>query len=666
MLEQLRQNSRSLVVWVLFIIIIAAFVLTFGTQSEVNMSACTGYSSATDVMDVDDGPVSVHSWRFGMNALRGGTSKVLRSQRVLDALLQRELLAQAAAEAGFHVTSDMATEAIRDGKFLVLGMPVDGKVMYYTDGYFDYDKLLAQVNAMGLPTVDQFIAEQQRELQAEVMRDLLLRGSVASPEEARARYIYENTTATVDVVQFRPFEYQRKISLTPEQIDAYRQAHESEVRAKFDADAALYKGRGKELKIRQLHIARKQPAVLKPEGAEASATPAQPEQEDPGLVAARQAHERLVGGADFATLAREISEDERSKDRGGNLGWRSAENPGLGARELAEAVKTLQVGGISDVITTPRGYYILKIDEAREGDLSYEQVARDIAEQMAGEHYAKAAARRDAQAALERARAALGEGKKLDDLFERQQPMQQPGGLEGLEGLPPEILEQLQKQQGSLTFDGPSKPAEASWQGDQQTGTPGDQPAAAPAAGEPAPAGTTGTDTAAVTATGADTATVTATGAADTATTTAAPIEDVPVPADLVKPQVRSVGPFTRDPEGMLTGVGKSEELMNAIFSKLEVNALTDRVYEVSDTFLFLQLVSRQEPNLEDFQKDQNERTQLLGMERGYGNLRSWVQARCEAAVADGKVGLNRELLNQIATEKEGEEFAYQPNCAGL
>lgn len=657
MLEQLRQNSRSVIIWVLFIIIIATFVFTFGSQADVSTTSCSGATSSSDVMDVNGRQVSVHSWRFGMAALRGGTSKVLRSQRVLDALLQRELLAQAAEEAGFRVTTEMATEAISEGKFLIFGQEVDGKNIYFRDGYFDYDLLLAQVNAMGLPSIDQFIAEQQREMQAKMMRDLLLRGSVASPEEARTRYIYENTTATVDVVQFRPIEYQRKISLTNEQIDSYRQAHESEVRAKYDADSALYKGRGKELKIRQLHIARKQPAVLKPggeAGAEAGATPAQPEQEDPGLVAARQARERLVGGADFAQLAREISEDERSKDRGGSLGWRSAENPGLGARELAEAVKTLQVGGVSEVITTTRGYYILKIEDTREGDLSYEQVARDLAEQMAIEQYAKAAARRDAQAALERARAALAEGKKLDEVFERDaQPAQQPG----LDSLPPEILEQLQKQ-GSVTFDGPSKPAEASWQGAQQTGAPGDQPAAAPAA----PAAD---DTATVTATGApDTAGTTA--APDTVATTAAPIEDVPVPADLVKAKVRSVGPFTRDPEGMLMGVGKSEELMNAIFGKLEVNELTSQVYEVSDTFVFVQLVSRQEPNLEDFQKEQLERTQLLGLERGYGDLSTWVQARCEAVTGAGEVEPNRDLLNQIATENEGEEFTYQPNCAGL
>jgi hypothetical protein len=41
MLEQLRRNSRSFLIWVLFGIIIAAFVLTFGTQ-EVSPGCASG------------------------------------------------------------------------------------------------------------------------------------------------------------------------------------------------------------------------------------------------------------------------------------------------------------------------------------------------------------------------------------------------------------------------------------------------------------------------------------------------------------------------------------------------------------------------------------------------------------------------------------------------
>jgi peptidyl-prolyl cis-trans isomerase D len=645
MLEQLRQNSRSLIIWVLFGIIIVSFVVTFGSQADVSMTGCGGDSSSY-AMVVDDQDVSVHSWRFGMTTLRAGAAKAQRSQRVLDSLLEREILAQAARDAGFHVTNDMATDMIRDGEFLVLGMPIDGKGMYYRNGYFDYGLLQAQVNAMGLPTVDQFIAEQQRELEAEMMRDLLLRGAVASPEEARARYVYESTTATVEVVQLRAGEYQRKITLSAEEIDRYRQEHESEVRAKYDADAALYKGRGKEVKIRHLFVERKQPAVIEP-GKPDAGTPQ--EDTDPGLQIARQARDRILAGADFGQVASEVSEEERSKSRGGSLGWRSQENPGLGVRELAEAVKTLEVGAVSEVITSTRGYHILKIDEMREGDLSYEQVAREIAEQMAVQAYAKAAARRDAQRALERARAALAEGKKLEEVFKRQQPP--PSGFENL---PPEIQEQIRLQmekQGSLTpasFDGPDRPAEASWQGGEQPAVPGDQPAPAPAAAGPAgaPAG----------------------GAATTTTAAAGEpaAEDVPVPVDLVEPEVRRVGPFTRDAEGLILGVGKSEELMKVIFTELENNELTDEVYEVSESFVFVQLVSREEPNLESFQKDQLDRTQLLGMERGYGELQTWLRSRCEALAEGKKIGINRELMNQLATEREGEEFTYQPNCAGM
>lgn len=646
MLEQLRQNSRSLVIWVMFIVIIATFVLTFGSQSDVNMAGCGG-SSSTHVMSVNDHDVSVHSWRFGMTALnQPGVPKARQAQAVLDSLLQREILAQSAHEAGFRVTADMATEMIRDGDFLIFGIPVDGKVRYFRNGYFDYSLLQAVVNAMGLPSVDLFIAEQQRELEARMMRDLLLRGTVASPEEARSRYVYESTTATVELVQLRTSDYQRKIALSPEQIDRYRQEHDSEVRAKYDADAALYKGRGKEVKLREIFIARKQPVVVTPGTPDAGAAQADT---DPGLETARAVRARILAGADFGQVAREVTEDERRKERGGSLGWRSQENPGLGAGELAEAVKTLAVGAVSEVITSPRGYHILKIEEAREGDLSYEQVAREIAEQMAVQAYAKAAAKRDAQRALERARAGLAEGKKLEELFKRKQ-----AAPSGFENLPPEIQEQLRQQlekQGSLTFDGPDRPAEASWQGGEPPAVPGDQPGPAPAAAGQA-------DQAGQAATAAT--------AAPAATTEPTEVDDVPVALDLVEPQVQSLGPFTRDPEGIILGVGKSEELMKAIFTELDDNELSSQVYEVSDSFVFVQLVSRDEPNLENFQKDQLDRTDSLGLERGIGELQSWVRSRCEALVESREISINRDQMNQLATEREGEEFTYQPNCANL
>ena len=37
MLEQLRQQSRSFIIWILFGIIIVVFVISFGPQAEANL-----------------------------------------------------------------------------------------------------------------------------------------------------------------------------------------------------------------------------------------------------------------------------------------------------------------------------------------------------------------------------------------------------------------------------------------------------------------------------------------------------------------------------------------------------------------------------------------------------------------------------------------------------
>jgi len=221
----------------------------------------------------------------------------------------------------------------------------------------------------------------------------------------------------------------------------------------------------------------------------------------------------------------------------------------------------------------------------------------------------------------------------------------------------------MEKQQGSITFDGPDRPTEASWQGGERPAAPGDQPGPAPAAGQ---AGQAGAPAPAAPAEGTVTTTASGEGVATTMAEPAGAGEDIPVAADLVQPEVRSVGPFTRDAEGLIVGVGKSEELMKVIFTQLEANELTDQVYEVSESFVFVQLLSRQEPNLATFQEDQLDRTQLLGMERGFGELQTWLRSRCEALVEDRQIGINRDLMNQLATEREGEEFTYQPNCAGM
>jgi len=71
---------------------------------------------------------------------------------------------------------------------------------------------------------------------------------------------------------------------------------------------------------------------------------------------------KLLSGGDFAALARQFSEDDATKDKGGDLGYISKnDNP-----DLAKIAETIGVGKASrDLSFTTSGYELLKIDDKR-------------------------------------------------------------------------------------------------------------------------------------------------------------------------------------------------------------------------------------------------------------------------------------------------------------
>ncbi len=85
---------------------------------------------------------------------------------------------------------------------------------------------------------------------------------------------------------------------------------------------------------------------------------------------AEAVRERLEAGEDFATLAQELSIDEFTKENGGDVGWMAFDQRDISFSAMAFQ---LEVGEISQVIETARGYEILKLeekDEDRELDIS--------------------------------------------------------------------------------------------------------------------------------------------------------------------------------------------------------------------------------------------------------------------------------------------------------
>jgi foldase protein PrsA len=82
------------------------------------------------------------------------------------------------------------------------------------------------------------------------------------------------------------------------------------------------------------------------------------------LAQAQALLEELRGGANFAALAQQASEDNSTAANGGDLGWFPRDVP-LMPPAVAEMAFALEPGGIGDVIESDQGYHIIKV-EARE------------------------------------------------------------------------------------------------------------------------------------------------------------------------------------------------------------------------------------------------------------------------------------------------------------
>jgi parvulin-like peptidyl-prolyl isomerase len=88
---------------------------------------------------------------------------------------------------------------------------------------------------------------------------------------------------------------------------------------------------------------------------------------------ANAAYERLQNGEDFAAVAREVSQDSASAERGGDLDWQPRS---FFVKEFGDAAFTQEIGEIGEPVKTEFGYHIIQVIAREELPLSpsqYEQ-----------------------------------------------------------------------------------------------------------------------------------------------------------------------------------------------------------------------------------------------------------------------------------------------------
>ena len=140
-----------------------------------------------------------------------------------------------------------------------------------------------------------------------------------------------------------------------------------------------------------------------------------PEQSSPDQVAARQqravaALQQVKTGGDFAQVAASFS-DAQDALTGGSLGWRSAARlPTV----FVEVVRSLEKGGVSNVLRSPAGFHIVRLVDVRDRN------APTIVDQTRVRHIlirvSETVSDADAKVRIDRVKDRLDSGAKFEDI----------------------------------------------------------------------------------------------------------------------------------------------------------------------------------------------------------------------------------------------------------
>jgi len=411
MLEQMRRSSQSLLIYVLFGVLIAVFIINFAPQS---MGGCEGAreTMAADAAQVGNRTLTLKDFNFGFMFVGGNqlSPQKARERRLrestMDKLIERELQAQEAERLGFRVSDYEVEEQIRIGKMIGLGQDYFGRVGMFEqdipvikDGQFDY-QLFKRFALYQLGMSDKaFIDEQRREMLAARVRNLLKDGLHVSMDEVKTDFVRRGNLVNVEYVRFSTNRYDSEVEPTATEVEAYSKANEAKLKEQYTTNKFFYE-KAKDRKLRQI-------LVKTDPGASADGEAAAKKKADALLA-------RIKKGEAFAAVAKAASDDSLTKGRGGSLGWKKEGTTALGSSIEAKAWAAKD-GEVVGPEKGADGFYLVLVEDRREGDIPFEKVRAELAEVEVRKEKVKARAKADAEAALAKAKGAAA--KTLKDLF---------------------------------------------------------------------------------------------------------------------------------------------------------------------------------------------------------------------------------------------------------
>lgn len=271
MLDQMRRHSRSTLIYVLFGILIAVFILTFNTASRVDSAsavdvapmAVVGDTTLTGldlnlamIMSADPPPAALSAFEKLQAKQMYETTRLVRSgvaaelarltpfagavpaaklEKVLVELTESVLVAQEAKKMGLGVSdSELA-------KRVVALQRANGVNLTDENGNFDvkkYDQFVRFSLGTSKAQLEDFL---RREILRDKVAQIITAGIVAAPSEIEALYRADRLRPRLEMVVLDANSAAKAVTVTDDEAAAYAAANADKIAAEYKAQESKYK-----------------------------------------------------------------------------------------------------------------------------------------------------------------------------------------------------------------------------------------------------------------------------------------------------------------------------------------------------------------------------------------------------------------------------------------
>ena len=271
MLDQMRRHSRSTLIYVLFGILIAVFILTFNTASRVDSAAAVDVSpmavvgdttltgldlNLAMVMSADPPPAALSAFEKMQAKQMYETTRLVRSgvagelarltpfagavpaaklEKVLVEMTESVLVAQEAKKMGLGVSD---TEL---AKRVVALQRANGVSLTDENGNFDakkYDQFVRFSLGTSKAQLEDFL---RREILRDKVAQIITAGIVAAPAEIDALYRADRLRPRLEMVVLDANSAAKAVTVTDDEALAYAGANADKIAAEYKAQESKYK-----------------------------------------------------------------------------------------------------------------------------------------------------------------------------------------------------------------------------------------------------------------------------------------------------------------------------------------------------------------------------------------------------------------------------------------